>query len=414
MWPCGGVETITRILSRLILPLIVLLPGGAPALAEAGGASGWSISEAKGHVVVIDTAGERAARAGMALSPGATVRTAARASAVLVRGREFVTMHQNAQLRIPLPAERRAGGIIQILQDHGSALFGIGKQKNPHFGVETPYLAAVVKGTTFIITVTGEGASLQVTEGAVEASTRDGGARELVRPGAVAMIAAGDPLRMVIEGEGRRVIDSPARGTSGAGASGAATGGGGSAAPASAPAAAEPPAPAAPGPAAPTTPAPGPLGSSAAPQAGSGPNGGDAWIAQTVLSTPADLGQASGGFVAGEVAALPAVVSPGGTPGRSGDALPFRNVPVSEVPELGANGNGTPGNGAAGSSGDTVIEDGIACALGVCASAGSFAPADPGNGNPGNGGGAPDDPGVGGMDPETGSGRPGNGGRGGR
>lgn len=81
-----------------------------------------------------------------------------------------------------------------------------------------------------------------------------------------------------------------------------------------APAAAEAPAPAAPDPAAPTTLAPGPLGSSAAPQAGSGPNGGDAWIAQAVLSTPADLGQALGGFVAGEVAVLAAVVSPGAHP----------------------------------------------------------------------------------------------------
>lgn len=122
----------------------------------------------------------------------------------------------------PVPAERRAGGIIQILQDYGSALFSIGKQKNPHFVVETPYLAAVVKGTTFIITVTGEGASLQVTEGAIEASTRDCRARELVRPGAVAMIAAGDPLRMVIEGEGRRVIDPPAHGGKRWGASGGA------------------------------------------------------------------------------------------------------------------------------------------------------------------------------------------------
>jgi hypothetical protein len=200
-----------RILSRLLLPLLLLFFSGAPALAQNGV---WTVSEAKGVVTVIDASGQRPAKVGTALVPGATIRTDARASAVLVRGREFVTMRQNAQLRIA-PAVRERG-IIQILQDYGSALFNIGKQPNPHFGVETPYLAAVVKGTTFVITVSDEGTSLQVTEGAVEAATNDGGVRELIRPGAVAMIAAGDPLRMVVEGEGRKVVDSPARGSGGA------------------------------------------------------------------------------------------------------------------------------------------------------------------------------------------------------
>lgn len=109
------------------------------------------------------------------------MRTQARSSAVLVREREFVTLRQNAQIRI-LEAER-SRSVMQIIKDYGSALFNIGKQPNPHFGVETPYLAAVVKGTTFIITVGNDGATLQVTEGAVEASTRDGGARELILRG---------------------------------------------------------------------------------------------------------------------------------------------------------------------------------------------------------------------------------------
>ena len=198
-------------LSRLLLPLILLLFSGTPALAQNGA---WTISETKGTVTVIDTRGQRPATAGLQLAAGATVRTQAKSSAVLVRGREFVTLRQNAQIRIPEAARSRS--IMQIIQDYGSAMFNIGKQADPHFGVETPYLAAVVKGTTFIITVGSDGATLQVTEGAVEAATRDGGARELVLPGAVAMVAAGDPMRLVIEGETRKVIDSPARPAGGA------------------------------------------------------------------------------------------------------------------------------------------------------------------------------------------------------
>jgi ferric-dicitrate binding protein FerR (iron transport regulator) len=39
-----------------------------------------------------------------------------------------------------------------------------------------------VKGTTFSVTVSPTGASVQVIEGAVEVATNDGGARQLVEP----------------------------------------------------------------------------------------------------------------------------------------------------------------------------------------------------------------------------------------
>src|SRR3546814_1605096 len=68
-----------------------------------------------------------------------------------------------------------------IVESAGNIVFSIKKKLTPHFGVQTPYLAAVVKGTTFSVTVDGTGASVQVVEGAVEVSTLDGGARDLIR-----------------------------------------------------------------------------------------------------------------------------------------------------------------------------------------------------------------------------------------
>jgi hypothetical protein len=332
-----------RIVTRILLPLLLLLFSGTPALAQSGP---WTVSEVKGVVTVVDARGQRPATVGTALAAGATIRTDSRASAVLVRGKEFVTMRQNAQLRIA-PAERERG-IIQILQDYGSALFNIGKQPNPHFGVETPYLAAVVKGTTFVITVSREGASLQVTEGAVETSTLDGGARDLIRPGAVAMIAAADPLRMVVEGEGRRVIDSPARPAGGASA--------GSPPPAASlrPAAYEP----------------------------SGAyDRGRPRIGEAILSTPRDLGEVTGGFVSGEVVVLAAVVVADNT-GR-GNAAPVGNS-----------------RGRA--------DDGVVCANGTCGAGGDRGGGSGDNGNPGGGGNGNGNPGGGG----NGDGNPGGGGNG--
>ena len=274
-----------RLYSHLLLPLFLLLFSGTAALAQS---KNWLISEAKGSVLIIDSRGERPAANGQAVSAGAMVRTQARSSAVLVRGREFVTLRQNAQIRIPDAARSRS--IIQVIQDYGSALFNIGKQADPHFGVQTPYLAAVVKGTTFIIAVGADGATLQVTEGAVEASTADGGARDLVLPGAVAMVAAADSMRLVIEGEGRRVIDSPARPAGGPAAS----------APAAAPARVTPQT-----------------------RKVALPERGGQRIERAIASSPGNLRGYSNGFVSGEVAVLAAAVVADNT-GR-GSAPPFSN-----------------------------------------------------------------------------------------
>ena len=127
-----------------------------------------------------------------------------------------VTVAANSRVRIPAAAQKQ--GMFEVIQEWGNAIFQIEKQAKPHFGVQTPYLAAVVKGTTFSITVTQEGASLQVVEGAVETSTLDGGAKDLIRPGIVASVHSGDVYRLTVQGQNTRQIDSPQRGTGAAGA----------------------------------------------------------------------------------------------------------------------------------------------------------------------------------------------------
>ena len=169
----------------------------------------WTVSETDGRVAIRDESGERPARRGAKIAAGGTIETGANGSAVIVREREFVTVRPNTRLKVPQPSEERS--VIQIVQDWGSAIFNIGKQPDPHFGVRTPTLAAVVKGTSFSITVDGTGSSMQVTEGAVEVWTGDGGARDLVTPGEVAMVGADDPFRLTIMGDETRTLDSPAR-----------------------------------------------------------------------------------------------------------------------------------------------------------------------------------------------------------
>ncbi|MEO7689752.1 MAG: FecR family protein [Sphingomonas sp.] len=176
--------------------------------------AGWTISEASGRVVIRDSAGDHPGARGAAIPSGATVMTGPNGRAILVRGQDFVTLSANARMRLPVAAQ--SGGLFQMIQEWGNALFRIEHRKDPRFAVQAPYLAAVVKGTTFSVTVTREGSSVQVIEGAVEAATADGGAHELIRPGAVASVMASDRFRLTVQGQNAHSVDSPARGRGGA------------------------------------------------------------------------------------------------------------------------------------------------------------------------------------------------------
>ena len=74
-----------------------------------------------------------------------------------------------AELKVAVPEQ--TGPVVQFFQNIGNALFKIEKKSTPHFGVKTPYLAAVVKGTTFNVSVSQDNSSVQVTEGVVEVAT---------------------------------------------------------------------------------------------------------------------------------------------------------------------------------------------------------------------------------------------------
>jgi hypothetical protein len=186
--------------------------GLAPLLLAIGTAAigqtpSWRVSEVSGDVRVVEAGRTRAATRGMLLSSGSTIATAARARAVIVRGQDYVQISPSSRLTVPAAPQGR-GGIIQMLTDWGTALFRIEHRAVPHFGVQTPYLAAVVKGTVFTVTVGEAGASVQVTEGAVEVSTLDSGAVELIRPGMIGSVSAADLQQLNVEGETSRSIRS--------------------------------------------------------------------------------------------------------------------------------------------------------------------------------------------------------------
>jgi hypothetical protein len=167
----------------------------------------WEVTERSGEVSIdaggIVTSAER----GLVLNPGDIVETGEAGRAVIVRGAEYVILSPKSRIRIAAPTA--ADQQTQISQAFGTADFKIQKKATGSFGVKTPFLAAVVKGTEFNVTVSDAGARVQVTEGMVEVSTLDGGASDLIIPGRVARVDAGDRQLLVVLGNDAKTIRSP-------------------------------------------------------------------------------------------------------------------------------------------------------------------------------------------------------------
>ncbi|HEX8064712.1 MAG TPA: FecR family protein [Allosphingosinicella sp.] len=174
--------------------VLLLLFWGHAAFAQV---PAWRVTEAAGAVQVQHGGRTGAAMRGAALQPGDVVTTGANGRAVLVRGQEYVIVSARTRVRLPAAAEER--GIVQMLQDWGRATFRIEKKATPHFGVKTPYLVALVKGTVFTVIADGKGAQVAVTEGRVEVGTPDGAVRQMVDAGMAASIASAQPGRIEMQ-----------------------------------------------------------------------------------------------------------------------------------------------------------------------------------------------------------------------
>lgn len=174
---------ITRIAQGLVVLAAVFV-----SLAGARASDAWTVVQAVGEVQIAPPGAPPAgAKAAMPVPDGSTVRTGDTGRAVLLRGRETIVMSPSSVLTLPSGAAR---DISKVRQKSGTLLFKVGKKPDAHFEVDTPYLAAVVKGTTFTVKVSAAGATVHVLEGAVEVATTDRKNVFLTRAGQISSVFA--------------------------------------------------------------------------------------------------------------------------------------------------------------------------------------------------------------------------------
>jgi hypothetical protein len=189
-----------RLLLSAVL-LVVFVGVGTSSLAIAQDAS-WRVSKSSGDVW-IDAPGAQPAAlsADTVLNPGTSVRTGANGRVLLIRGAETIMVAPNSVMQIPASKSGK-GGVTTILQRSGSLLFDVEKQNVRHFEVSTPYLAAVVKGTQFRVTIDEGGSRVDVLRGQVQVTDFKSGQRALVNPSQTAAVSLRGAPGLAISGSG--------------------------------------------------------------------------------------------------------------------------------------------------------------------------------------------------------------------
>jgi hypothetical protein len=171
--------SIVRNYLRVIAAAFAITATSQTFAAEGGD---WSVSKSSGEVWITSGDVQQASlKPEDNLKPGDTIRTGRNGRVLLVRGEENILIAPNSV--IALPAEQKEGLSTTIVQRAGSILLEVEKRNVKHFEVETPYLAAVVKGTHFRVSVNAASTSVDVMRGQVEVTDFKSGQIAQVMPG---------------------------------------------------------------------------------------------------------------------------------------------------------------------------------------------------------------------------------------
>src|SRR5262249_52707422 len=172
--------------------LLANLPARADELAAIDpqartGSVGWRVDGITGEASAHRGTGAATRLAvGQVLSTGSEVETGAGTVVFLSHNGDRLIVQPNSRLRIDEPGT--AGLLDHFLQSVGSVFYDVEPRKNRSFGVTAPYVAAIVKGTRFLVTVEPKKNSVRVDRGRVLVESTDGVSSVLVGAGNLATV----------------------------------------------------------------------------------------------------------------------------------------------------------------------------------------------------------------------------------
>jgi hypothetical protein len=190
-------RSLDYVRSALNAAVVALALSALPASGAAAGSVPWVVVESHGDVTQQTADGALPLAPGATLAEGAPIRTGADGALVIAHGNDRATVSANSAFILPKGVDPATGP--SILETLGTLLFKVEHTPGRRFEVDTPYLAAVVKGTVFTVTVGAE-QMVHVAEGAVEVSALASHNSVLVKPGQTATLSSPSGTPSVIDG----------------------------------------------------------------------------------------------------------------------------------------------------------------------------------------------------------------------
>lgn len=170
-------------------------------LSSAAMAAGWTADRVRGEVLVESGGGWQQVVRGLEVGDGAHLKTGAGSRVDFSRGKDHFSLGANTAVQI-----RDAGPdlMTSVIQTAGTVSVDVERRNVQHFSVQTPFLAAVVKGTKFTVTSNDSGSHVDVDRGVVQVQDSANDLVADVRPGQEAGVTADAPLQ--IDGAGAAAV----------------------------------------------------------------------------------------------------------------------------------------------------------------------------------------------------------------
>lgn len=151
----------------------------------------WIAERLRGSVLQLESSSWVALEHGDVVPDGRKIRTLGDGRVELVRGQERIALAGNTEIAIRDAAGQKMTSVIQTL---GSVTIEAERRNVQHFSVQTPVLAAVVKGTQFTVTYSNGQARVDVDRGVVQVQDSANSMVVDVIPGQSAAAGRGEPL----------------------------------------------------------------------------------------------------------------------------------------------------------------------------------------------------------------------------
>lgn len=167
-------------------------------------ADDWVVDRLRGEVQVLIDDSWSALQRGDIVSDSSRIRSADGSRVTFTRGAEAIELTGATEIRI---FDRQGERMTTIMQAYGTVTVEAERLQIQHFSVQTPFLAAIVKGTRFTVHSDDAQSSVDVARGLVQVQDYVHGLATDITPGQSAVVS--DAIMLDVSGRGAKAPTVP-------------------------------------------------------------------------------------------------------------------------------------------------------------------------------------------------------------